>query len=285
MATSTLRKYYRKYRHQMKIWEIVLSGPPYRSSLNRIIIDLTHFCDLSCINCNRSCGLNQAPENAMISTDQIRRFVCESIESGKRWERILLEGGEPSLHPDIDEILAILLNYKSEFAPACEILLCTNGYGEKAGMLISKPPKNIIIRNSEKSPGNNNGHFPFNIAPVDLWKFRKADYSRGCYIHKLYGIGLNRNGYYPHPICGGIDRIFGFDIGLKKIPDSSDELTPQMERLCGLCGHFYEYVRVNGKVRVSLKKQKIEITGGHQSKTWKNAYSSFRISGSNLTPY
>lgn len=269
----------------MKIWKAILSGPPFRSNLNRIIIDLNHFCDLSCIDCNRSCGRNQAPAMEIISVVQIRRFINESIITEKNWDKISLEGGEPTLHPDLNEIIHILLQYKLKYSKQCEIKICTNGYSEKAKQLLSNPPAGILVKSSGKSLLNNNGHIPFNIAPKDLPEYSMADFSHGCYIHYLYGLGLNRNGYYAHPICGSIDRIFGFDIGLKKIPNSPDEIGEQMSHLCSLCGHFRQYFRNNRHKLIATGKKSENDLKGSCSVSWEDAYSAYKSSRPELTLY
>ena len=84
--------------------------------------------------------------------------------------------------------------------------------------MLDQLPPGVRVKNSAKSPGRRNRHFGFNVAPIDLAGFADADFSQGCYIHPIFGLGLTRSGYYPHPICGGIDRVFGFDIGLKSLP-------------------------------------------------------------------
>jgi len=120
MTFPRLKCFVDQAKFKVSIWRILRSGPPYPSRLDRIIIDLTHCCDLSCLDCNRSCGVDQAPAEEFISLDQIRRFVTESIAAGKHWRRIMLEGGEPTLHPQLDEIHiagCILLYEKHRKAP------------------------------------------------------------------------------------------------------------------------------------------------------------------------
>jgi hypothetical protein len=39
-------------------------------------------------------------------------------------------------------------------------------------------------------------------------------------------------------VAGDIDRIFGFHLGRKDLPDPSDCLVDQMEAFRPLCGHF-----------------------------------------------
>ena len=270
---------------KIRIWQALRTGPPYRSRMNRIIIDLTHYCDLSCSNCNRSCGKDQAPSREVISADQIRKFTEESINRGIKWERIWLEGGEPALHPDLDEIFSILLRYKSDFFKNCEITLCTNGNSDKAKEMYHSHPEGIIIKNSFKSAIPDQAHFPFNTAPSDIPEFANADFTRGCYIHKIFGLGLNRYGYYPHPVCGSIDRVFGFDIGKKKIPESAESMSGQMDKLCRYCGHFIEYHK-GGKIDFkSIIFKNRYLPHNSISDIWVKAYSKYKKNKPSLKLY
>ena len=112
MSKPRWRAFLDRSRFQARIWQAMRAGPPFRSRLDRIIIDLTHECDLACLDCNRSCGAGQAPAAESIGLEQVRRFVAESADAGKRWRRIMLEGGEPTLHPQLDEIIAELQRYR-----------------------------------------------------------------------------------------------------------------------------------------------------------------------------
>ncbi|MCU0236548.1 MAG: radical SAM protein [Acidobacteria bacterium] len=276
MPNSRWRAFLARTRFEARIWQAVRSGPPFRSRLDRIIIDLTHECDLACLDCNRSCGANQAPAAERIALEQVRRFVAESLEAGKRWRRIMLEGGEPTLHPQLEEIIDELLRYRRSAHAHCEIELCSNGHGPQAAKALRRLPRGVRVKNSAKSTGPAQGHFAFNVAPCDLAEFAGADYSQGCYIHRIFGLGLTRSGYYPHPVCAGIDRVFGFDIGMKRLPASAGEMAAQMRRLCPLCGHFREFRSAGDRwPRFEGRGGSGAFPPGSRSPSWKKAYRSF----------
>ncbi|MCX6555423.1 MAG: radical SAM protein [Candidatus Aminicenantes bacterium] len=273
-------------KFKARIWRTLRSAPPGSSRPDRIIIDLGHCCDLSCRDCNRSCGADQAPADEFISLEQIRRFVAESIAAGRRWRRIMLEGGEPTLHPQIDGILAELQRYRLLHAPDCEIELCSNGHNPRARRILGRLPRGIRAKNSAKSAERPKRHFGFNIAPVDLNEFAGADYGQGCYIQRIFGLGLTRSGYYPHPICGGIDRVFGFDIGLKSLPAANADMSAQMVRLCPFCGHFREF-RGAGHGLLGILKGGADngFSPGHKSPSWTKAYRDYRKNRPRLSLY
>ena len=91
-------------------------------------IEITSFCNLACFNCNRS--IRQAPTDECMSLSQVERFVSESLALSWRWKQITLIGGEPTLHKQFWQILAVLERYKSAY-PDCIIEVSTNGYGDR----------------------------------------------------------------------------------------------------------------------------------------------------------
>ena len=273
-------------KFKARIWRTLRSGPPFTSGLDRIIIDLAHCCDLACPGCNRSCGLGQAPAAEFIGLDQIERFVAESAAAGKRWRRIMLEGGEPTLHPRLAAILEMLRRYRERYSPDCVIELCTNGCGPQARRLSAHPPPGVRVKNSAKSPGRENRHIAFNVAPIDQPGFAGADFGQGCYIHAIFGLGLTRHGYYPHPICGGIDRVFGFDIGVKSLAAVPSGIHGQMSRLCPYCGHFREFRGRGGRLALTpLKRRADDSPPERMSRSWLAAYRDFRCGPPALSLY
>jgi len=259
------RRIYRFIRVQKPITK--LFGPKYTRSRKFIEIDITYRCNLKCINCDRSC--RQAPTNEQMTVEQIQKFVKESIDINVNWERIRVMGGEPTLHPDVFEILNLLLEYKKGYSPDTCIQLDTNGFGKKVNDILSRVPKEIEIENSSKESGVL-PFDPFNMAPKDSIVYNYADYSNGCQVISVDGIGLTPYGYYPCAVAGSIDRIFGFDIGRKKLPSYDDSMTDQLEVFCKLCGHFRAAKRTNREV---------------MSLTWKMAYENYKKRKQKLSLY
>lgn len=212
-----------------------LFGPLFKRSRDCIEIDITYACSLACYNCNRS--VRQAPSTEGMSVDQIKKFVQESIDRGKKWKRIRLLGGEPVIHPKIFEILDLLLEYKHNFSGGTEIAVHTNGYGKAVEKRLPLMPKEVVIVNTSKE-SDVNWFYPFNLAPKDSLFYKFADYSVGCRVPVDCGIGLTPYGYYPCAAAGGIDRVLGQDIARKGLPDDADDMRDQMEKLCAYCGNF-----------------------------------------------
>lgn len=235
-----------------------LLGPQYVRSRRYIEIDITYRCNLRCSNCNRSC--TQAPSKEIISVEAVEAFVEQSIARGVQWERIRLLGGEPTLHPELPAILNVLLSYKSAHRPDIRLVLCTNGAGERVNRVLSVLPMGVEVKSTAKS-GRQRLFRPFNLAPIDGRLHRFYDFRAGCRIISDCGLGLTPTGYYPCAVAGGIDRVFGFGLGRRHLPEPEDEMRDEMSVLCRCCGHF--------GFLWPTKRQKMSLS-------WKRAYRAYR---------
>lgn len=253
-----------------------LYGYEFLTNLKRIEIDITYNCKLRCPNCARSCS--QAPDVSAMSPKQIDKFVNESLSNQVKWEVIGVLGGEPMLHPELGEILEILVGYKENFSPESVIKITTSGYGKEVKDAISNVPKGVVVNNTGKKQAYQEKFEPFNMAPIDQWKFFLSDYRNGCSTTTDCGLGLNKYGYYPCGPGGSIDRVMGFDIGLKHLPLSNYEIFPQMETLCRYCGHFCSRHFIP-------KEERESIIGSPMSSSWIDAYADFKKIKPNLTEY
>jgi len=203
-----------------------------------------------------------------MSVSQIEKLVLESIASGKHWGRIRLLGGEPMLHPAIFEILEVLENYRREYSPATKIEISTNGFGVEVNDRLGRVPGYIQVNNSRKSNRYQEKFDAFNLAPCDKWYYVLTDFTNACKISSLCGMGLNRFGYYPCTVAGSIDRVFGFNIGIKKLPDQPQEFDEQKRTLCRYCGHFPSRSFIPPEYKISLR-------GEPRSKSWVKSYQRF----------
>jgi hypothetical protein len=85
-------------------------------------------------------------------------------------------------------------------------------------------------------------------------------------------MGLIPYGYYACPVAGGIDRIFGFDIGKKKLPKQDDNMHDQLNKFCRYCGIFK---------RLELHSVNKPVI----SKSWASAYTDYKLNKIALTRY
>ena len=240
-------------------------GPQYRPNLRKIEIDITYSCFAACYHCDRSC--RQAPTNDRMSPSQVAHFVQESIAKNRKWEQIAVLGGEPTTHPDLPVILGMLLDYRKHFSPDTHLVFKSNGFGPRVQERLKLVPPEFEICNSGKSSSYQAHFSAFNIAPIDVKSYRRADFTNGCSIPSRFGCGLTPYGYYACPVMGGgIDRIVGFDAGKKGLPLSEDAVSDQLKKFCPLCGHFRRRESV-------LRLTDTAYTA--MSATWEKAYAAY----------
>jgi hypothetical protein len=251
-------------------------GPEFRTTLDALEIDLTFQCNLKCLNCDRSCS--QAPDNSMMTIPQIEKFVQESVAADKRWARIRLMGGEPMLHPDIFEIVEVLDNYRREQSPATNIEIITSGFGNEVNDRLRRVPEGVGVVNSRKTSRYQEKFDAFNLAPCDKWYYFFTDFVNACWETGYIGCGLNRYGYYHCAPAGSIDRVFGFNMGIKKLPGDISAFDEQKRNLCKYCGHFPPGESI-------LPEHKGTIHGEPRSKKWTAAYQKFAESPPVLSLY
>jgi len=220
-----------------------------------IEIDITLRCNLRCLNCDRA--IRHAPGNEVMSVEQIQHFIDETKQLGWKWERLKLIGGEPTLHPQFDKVVGVMEHFHNA-NPWCTIELWTNGYGSLY------LPGWIKVVNSHKT-GIRNAFVSFNMAPIDDKRYKNLDFSKGCPLLEHCGLGLNSYGYYPCPAGSTVDRVFGFDIGVKSLREfiEGKRWRQQLPQLCRYCGHFKHQFK-----REWTRKEKI-------SASWQRAFDDY----------
>ena len=187
-----------------------------------IEIDITLRCNLNCPNCDR-----MAPKDLDLSLENIQKFV----DTDRVWQKIVLIGGEPTLHPQLEEIFKIIepCRYLRYYQPRCIIAIATNGYDKE---LLKRIPKWVYILSSGKK-SSKQLFKTFNVAPIDVGI--TTGFEKGCYIAD-HGVSLSVDGlYYPCGAGATVAREFGFKIGQESV-ETVD--TWMFEKLCRYCGHF-----------------------------------------------
>lgn len=247
-----------------------MAGYHYSPAQDLIEIDITYLCNMQCANCNRSSA--QAPEAVHMSVRQMVEFIDDSLGMWRRWRRIRILGGEPTLHPDFDLMIAELMRYKAA-SPTTLVQVVTNGHGDKVSDALRRLPPEVDIENSAKRGTFQPRFGPFNRAPRDRFKHRFTEFRNGCAIMADCGMALTPLGYYPCALSGGIDRVLRVTRGRSRLPEESDDMRELLEPACSLCGRFEDGHFVPPKLRPPLLKQMTSTSWVRIYQEWQEAVS------------
>jgi len=279
---QALKHWFFNGRKEGRIFPLRSDPKALRSHPRRIIIDVTTTCNLTCGDCNRFCHIPQLRSEIHLTPAQVEHFVRECLETGRQWDLIRLEGGEATLNPHFPEILVILSRAREDLFPQGEVMLISNGVAEKTKRLCQELPEWVTLFDSGKADLPPDYHQAMTVAPCDMENLQDHDFSRGCALPAIYGLGLTPHGYYPHPICGAIDRALGLNLGLKHLPqDDYADLQACRDSLCRVCG-WYLYMGIDLPMNRNLGE--MESEQGH-SKSWEEIIANSHEKITRLTPY
>ncbi|MBF0622663.1 MAG: 4Fe-4S cluster-binding domain-containing protein [Magnetococcales bacterium] len=244
----------------------------------RMEIEIITACNLKCYSCNRSS--TQAPSGEMMCMEQLHKFLEESNRLNWPWRRLALIGGEPTIHPKFKEIVDLFQPYMEQ-NPECFLQVSTNGYGKKVKQKIADLPEWVVLQNSEKQ-GSNQSFVSYNVAPCDVDEYQNTalgpyclEYHedqavKACVLVEGCGIALTRYGYYACGPGASIDRVFGFNIGIKKLEDVTHEnFKKQLRSLCKYCGHYKHSDMNQEEKEILLETETV-------SSSWRKAYADYK---------
>jgi len=267
-----------------------------------IELSITAKCNMACHNCDAM--VRQAPkmDNTM-TIEQITSFIKESSENNIKWEIIVLTGGEPLLHPDIQQIIRMLnkaffnkgVIYKGEYNHTTYfdenienyikegLVVLTNGK-VKNKLLNLQHKSHLINLLSTNKKDNNQLFYPINIAPIDNTNFNVSKNKEYARVYKKCQCAqscLTKHGYYPCTTGAAIDKVFGMDTGIKNIKYINDDAVyKQFEDLCKYCGYFNEIAPFE------VPEEHVKYTNKTVlSPTWKKKLIEYKLKKPDLTDY
>lgn len=198
-----------------------------------IELEITLRCNRACPHCNRYCNLfDWMPLNDTDMTlEQIDRFCSQVERKRQKLGLICIIGGEPLLHPQIEEIISMLhqrLQRRPRLVRSIEML--TNG--DRLRKIHPRILQHIKTRVCwEKGDFSN-----VLVAPRDTNQAK-----RHCPVASHCGIALNCWGYWPcGPACA-IARLFGLrHLQRLELPDSiadfgDTDALGNIPEVCNLC--------------------------------------------------
>jgi hypothetical protein len=147
---------------------------------------------------------------------------------------VLLIGGEPTMHPDFDEIVAL----SRAFAGNDLVQVWSNGRDRSVVDSIRKRYAASVPEESFKDKSRID--FPWDdyfVSPADYGIERHKCWQHGS---EICGISVDSQGYMPCAVGGMIDGMLKLGIRTKRLSDLFDEninavLTKEMCKHCGAC--------------------------------------------------
>lgn len=202
-------------------------------------INLTERCNLRCPNCTSCCGV--APADRHMPLEVLQRFLEESDAIGKRWKRLTVTGGEPSLHPQVWDAIKMLERYWRRHRATLKLAFFTNGQCPESQAVIdrlyNKGLWRVRIRPKDRKYLR---HFvTMNDAPGDQPTYVPGICDHGCRRGLTCGLGLAVDGrIWPCSLAYHIDRVFGFELAVPEAIGAVtlEGLTAVLPVVCKLCG-------------------------------------------------
>jgi 4Fe-4S single cluster domain len=234
--------------------------------IHKVEIDITYACGFGCHNCNRMTVVAPGTKDQNVSPQQLQSMLDESVNCGHIWRRIRILGGEPTVHPNFEEICSILVEYREKHNHSCQLEISTHGAGEftqKRLTWLKTVFPEFNHQNTKKTGPIQKDFAAACIAPQDMDpEWAKKHQFMGCNIPRDCGVGYNYQGFYCCAIAGAIDRIYGLGLSVKAVKElDSARLSSSYNIFCSKCGHYLP-IRENSQT--------------HLSPSWKKALELYR---------
>ena len=195
-------------------------------------LEINRVCNRSCINCNRLCNMKDVGIRFDVGYDmtvgQVKKFVLEMRNHGRHLDRVTIIGGEPLLHPNIDQIVSViergLLN--TGLVDHCQ-LITNKTLPVSKGIKRSK----VEVKTLAEPKDKREHHFCFFVAPIDKgWKYKRCECIQTC------GFLLCSRGYFPCVLAPSISYVFNIkNLARFSLPQSTDDFGNFDEIVCKYC--------------------------------------------------
>jgi len=207
----------------------------------QINILVTNICNLSCGGCSQQCGYIPKEKLWNIPLGQLKWNIELLIDVRKGDPgRIGLFGGEPTLHPQFDEMLSLLLAY-----PEASFQVYTNG--RELGSERTKNRNNLDFRVDFKDKSTQRDFLPTQVAPMDIIGIENKMHYWGkakkhCHMWKnCASIIYNNKAYFCEaPAAWDLmnDEDHGWPLkwGVDPFARTDKEVATQAENFCYRCG-------------------------------------------------
>ena len=200
-----------------------LSSQGNSNNILNIELEITLRCNSKCPQCSRHCNIISYGDSDM-TMEQINRLIRQVLSSNIEIGHITIMGGEPTIHPDFEEITLLIYESLVQTQKVKTLEVATNGILGIPESILNLP---IQIRVSPPSTKKHRCQF---IAPKDT-----GQEMRFCDVPYVCGVALNCYGYFPCGAGGAIARLFNMKRLMRhELPSSLTDFG-DLKELCSLC--------------------------------------------------
>lgn len=212
--------------------------------ISHLKVNITYRCDRGCPNCNRATRLCPSSKSQDLDPKLFKNMLDECVKRGREWVRITLTGGEPTMHAKFDQFVDILIKYKTDHNPKCNIGTFTYHhpkYYYKIEQVLKKYP-DFLINDTKKENTPRTHRWAIYKAPRDYPKYGSKYFYVGCKDERICGLGYDTTGFYCCPIGSAIARVFKLKVAIVNVSDLTvNNLIAQYSALCSRCGRYALY--------------------------------------------
>jgi len=231
--------------------------------VRNIQIEITYRCNKLCRNCNRHCNLIKLPyfKDTDMRIEQIEKFISQIKRKNISLNRIQILGGEPFLHPRLNDFISALFYKLMVTGNVASIEIWTNGIIDPRDALKNCQLDSNINKAFKEgkiavvaSPRGKEKTFTYVLAaPVDLgFKWNICNWPHDC------GVLLNIYGYWPGGACGPIALLYGMTEYAKyDFPVKFRKTWPNLKKdICKYCAAGCEELasKTSGRATQSYQK-------------------------------
>ena len=231
-------------------------------------LHIIYDCNLQCVNCNRASFL-RTPHTPPMTLEDVNEFFRQCDELGWNPDVIII-GGEPTLHPQFEEIIAAARRFKG---PTGLVQVWTNGRDRAmVDMIRSKYNASVPEETYKKKSRIDFPWDDYYVSPLDYGIERHK-----CWQHssEICGVSADSGGYMPCAVGGMIDGMLNLGLRTKRLADLFDNdkneaITREMCKHCGACLTQLLSGPELTDWRIYVESQPKRF-GSHMSPTWYEA--------------
>jgi len=252
-------------------------------------IEVTNYCEKTCVYCSRWTRHLRKDQYFYMTLDEID-FALETLmpkkKSAMEWpNRIGIIGGEPTLHPEFEDICKLLLKR----GPKSRYGLWTYGgkiFNENKG-LIDKTFGLLAYNEHNENQQQTCKHQPATVAIGEAVKDEKLQKKLidNCWVQLNWCPSIAQNKAYFCEVGYGIDRLFDLNAGwpldynwFTKVPGDFDD---QVDSYCHLCGMAVPMERqllndkkelITPKLLDCMKRKGLKYTGSNSVNIFEDTF-------------